>query len=85
MSRQWVVNASPLIILGKLSQIDLLIKLTDTLVIPNAVAQEIKQGQNNDPAKLWLTQDGREFIRAEIDRTEDPLPTVAHAPPPARL
>ncbi len=62
MTRRWVVNASPLIILGKLSQIDLLIKLTDTLVVPEAVAQEIEQGEHNDPARLWVEHEGRNFI-----------------------
>lgn len=63
MTRQWVVNASPLIILGKLSKIELLIKLTDTLVVPEAVAKEIEQGDDNDPAKLWLEKEGAEFVR----------------------
>jgi predicted nucleic acid-binding protein len=71
VTRQWVVNASPLIVLGKLSQIKLLIKLTDTLVIPKAVAQEIEQGKYNDSAKLWLKQEGRDFIR-----NSPPLDTV---------
>ncbi len=63
MTRQWVVNASPLIVLGKLSQIELLIRLTDTLIIPEAVAQEIEQGTHDDPAKLWLEKEGHNFVR----------------------
>lgn len=62
MTRKWVVNASPLIILGKISQIDLLVKLADSLVVPKAVAKEIEQGAQNDPAKKWLVQEGKEFI-----------------------
>ena len=63
MTRKWVVNASPLIILGKLSQIELLTELADTLVIPEAVAQEIERGATNDPARLWLTKEGPSFIK----------------------
>ncbi|MCP4679825.1 MAG: DUF3368 domain-containing protein [Deltaproteobacteria bacterium] len=62
MTRKWVVNSSPLIILGKLSQISFLIDLSDSFVIPKAVADEIKQGPSDDPAKLWLSDKGIGFI-----------------------
>ncbi|HEX2224340.1 MAG TPA: DUF3368 domain-containing protein [Thermoanaerobaculia bacterium] len=41
MSRVWVVNASPLILLGKIGHIDLLSRLSDELVVPEAVAREV--------------------------------------------
>ena len=63
MTRLWVVNASPLIVLGKLSQIDLIVKLADVLVIPEAVVHEIEKGEASDPAKIWLADDGREFVK----------------------
>jgi predicted nucleic acid-binding protein len=62
VTRKWVVNASPLIILGKISQIDLLGELAERIVIPKAVAIEIEQGDQLDPAKQWLAQDGGKFI-----------------------
>jgi predicted nucleic acid-binding protein len=62
VTRKWVVNASPLVILGKISRIDLLDKLTETFVIPRAVAIEIDKGVANDPAKRWLAKDGTKFI-----------------------
>jgi predicted nucleic acid-binding protein len=62
VTRKWVVNASPLIVLGKISQIELLVKLADTLVVPRAVANEIEQGAQNDPAKKWLAQNVSELI-----------------------
>jgi predicted nucleic acid-binding protein len=37
----WVVNASPLILLAKVGRIDLLLDLTEKLVVPAAVAGEI--------------------------------------------
>ena len=41
MSRRWVVNASPLILLGKVGQLELLMDLSDELIIPRAVVQEV--------------------------------------------
>jgi len=41
MSRRWVANASPLILLGKVGQTRLLRDLADELLIPEAVAREV--------------------------------------------
>ena len=41
MSRRWVVDASPLILLSKIDRVALLDALTDELVVPQAVAEEI--------------------------------------------
>ena len=41
MSSRWVVNASPLILLGKVGQLQLLRELTDELIIPEGVAHEV--------------------------------------------
>ena len=41
MSRRCVVNASPLILLGKIDQIVLLSELSDEVIIPEAVVREI--------------------------------------------
>ena len=37
----WVVNASPLILLGKTGHLDLLAALADTVVVPQAVVTEV--------------------------------------------
>ena len=39
--RQWVVNASPLILLGKTDQLGLLGALADQIAIPKAVVEEV--------------------------------------------
>lgn len=41
MSRVWVVNASPLILLGKIGRVALLGELSDELIVPAVVAREV--------------------------------------------
>lgn len=41
MSRVWVVNASPLILLGKIDCVDLLSQLSDELIVPDVVVREV--------------------------------------------
>jgi predicted nucleic acid-binding protein len=38
----WVVNASPLILLGKIARLSLLAELSERVVIPHEVALEIE-------------------------------------------
>lgn len=59
----WVVNASPLISLAKISQIELLPKISDQMIIPMQVAQEIDQGPENDLARIWLMHQGKKWIK----------------------
>ena len=58
----WVVNASPLILLGKINQLPLLAKLVGQVAIPHEVAIEIKAGPVDDPARCWLEVEGRSFV-----------------------
>lgn len=41
MSRVWVVNASPLILLGKIGRVALLSELSDELIVPAVVVREV--------------------------------------------
>ena len=63
MSDRWVVNASPLIVFGKIAQLDLLTQLPREIVVPQAVANEIVAGPENDAARL--------AIQAEMFRLVD--------------
>jgi len=56
--RKWVVNSSPLIILGKLSSLFLFERMCPNLVIPEGVAHELDQGPDNDPARVWILREG---------------------------
>lgn len=50
MSETWVLNASPIIALAKAGHLQLLERLTPTLLVPAAVAEEILAGPESDPA-----------------------------------
>jgi predicted nucleic acid-binding protein len=58
----WVVNASPLILLGKIARLSLLAELSERVVIPHEVALEIDAGPVTDPARLWLAALGRSLV-----------------------
>jgi len=61
MSLNWVVNSSPLIILGKISKISLLFQMNCNLIIPSGVAKEIDLGADIDPAKIWMNKEGYKY------------------------
>jgi len=63
MPKKWVVNASPLIILGKIGLLELLPSLAEELVIPEGVKAEIEAGPFDDPAHRWLIDSGKRFVR----------------------
>ncbi len=63
MARKWVLNASPLIALGKVSQIRLLEELCSDLIIPDGVVRELDQGPADDPARIWIREHGAPFVR----------------------
>ena len=50
----WVVNASPLIALAKVGHVDLLAAPGRSVVVPEAVAEEILRGHADDPARRAL-------------------------------
>ena len=58
MARTWVVNASPLILLGRIGRIEFLPRLAEKLIIPSGVVQELERGPVSDPARVWLAKHG---------------------------
>lgn len=50
----WIVNASPLILLGKINRLNFLEKLCPSFAIPAAVLLEISAGPERDPARQWI-------------------------------
>jgi predicted nucleic acid-binding protein len=63
MNRYWIVDSSPIILLSKIGKVALLHELSDELVIPAGVAQEIQQGAKNDVARRWLENDGTTWVQ----------------------
>lgn len=61
--RRWVVNASPLIILGKIGQLALLPQMAESLVVPTRVADEVIAGPETDPARQWIAGPGKSHVR----------------------
>jgi predicted nucleic acid-binding protein len=63
VGRLWVVNSSPLIVLGKVNRLPLLTDLAETVVVPDAVVREVARGPADDPAVRWLAGEGRTWVR----------------------
>ena len=73
MTDRWVINASPLILLGKANQLGW-VPLLGEVVVPQSVATEISAGPEDDPAKQWIeTGAGRELIRLDAPLSDELL------------
>jgi predicted nucleic acid-binding protein len=59
-----VLNASPTILLAKIDFLAYLLKLCPQPVIPQGVHEEIQAGAADDPARIWLSGQGRQWIQA---------------------
>ena len=62
MAERWVINASPLIVLAKIGQTDLLTALADEIAVPDAVAYELNAGPDDDPARNWLAKSNAPLV-----------------------
>lgn len=70
MTDHWVINASPLILLGKAGQLDWVPRLGN-VVIPQSVVDEINAGPLDDPARCWLSDGtGRAHITADASASD---------------
>ncbi|HSN23032.1 MAG TPA: DUF3368 domain-containing protein [Methylomicrobium sp.] len=61
--RLWAVNASPIISLANIGYAHLLSESCSQMIIPKAVAIEIMNGPNDDPAKHWIATTGQQWIQ----------------------
>jgi predicted nucleic acid-binding protein len=53
VTEHWIIDASPLILLGKAGQLDWLLQM-GRIVVPESVAAEVVAGAPDDPARRWL-------------------------------
>ena len=51
IAEKWVINASPVIALARVGQVELLVRLPKQSVIPRAVAEELLHASEDDPAR----------------------------------
>lgn len=54
VAETWVVNASPVIALARVGQVELLARLPGQALIPQAVAEELSVAPEDDPARIAL-------------------------------
>ncbi|MGO8704793.1 MAG: DUF3368 domain-containing protein [Candidatus Brocadiia bacterium] len=71
MSDVWVVNASPLILLGKIGRLDLIFRLSSRAMVPEGVAVELRAGPVADAARHWIDGEGAAAV-TPVERV-DPL------------
>jgi predicted nucleic acid-binding protein len=57
VAEKWIINASPVIALARVGQVDLLARLPEQALIPQAVAEELSVAPEDDPARQALEQD----------------------------
>lgn len=57
MAENWILNASPLIVLARIGQEELILTLADQVVVPRAVVTEIEAGPTQDKARQILVAD----------------------------
>jgi predicted nucleic acid-binding protein len=73
VGRRWVVNASPIILLGKAGVIHLVPRVCERLIIPAGTMMEVQRGNESDAGRAWLMTEGVKFVA----QTENPNETVA--------
>jgi len=54
VAEKWVINASPVIALARVGQVELLTRLPEQALIPQAVAEELSVAPEDDPARIAL-------------------------------
>jgi predicted nucleic acid-binding protein len=70
VAEQWIINASPLIVLSRIGQEELFFQLADTIGVPQAVAAEIAAGPAGDRARYLLESGRFPVIATPIPPTE---------------
>lgn len=53
VTERWIIDASPLILLGKSGQLGWLPQM-GRILVPESVASEVAAGSPTDPARQWL-------------------------------
>jgi predicted nucleic acid-binding protein len=66
VSEAWVVNASPLILFSRIGRLDLIERLAPTILIPNAVIEEVRVGEHKDRTAGTVVEWAERYRVADI-------------------
>jgi len=66
VSEAWAVNASPLILFARIGRLELIERLAPVLVIPNAVVEEVRHGQEKDHTATTALEWAERYRVADI-------------------
>ena len=66
MSEAWVVNASPLILFSRIARLDLIERLTPTILVPDAVIEEVRVGERKDRTAATAVEWAEKYRVADI-------------------
>jgi len=67
VSDEWVVNSSPLILLGNIAKIDLLPEVGGKILVPRAVVDEIKRGDGGEGIVEGIEAEDRFEIKDNVN------------------
>ena len=66
VSEAWVVNASPLILFSRIARLDLIERLAPTILVPDAVIEEVRVGERKDRAAATAVEWAEKYRVADI-------------------
>jgi predicted nucleic acid-binding protein len=64
VAEKWIINASPIIALARVGQVDLLARLPQQAALPQAVAEEISVAPEDDPTRQALESGLFKIVKA---------------------
>jgi predicted nucleic acid-binding protein len=64
VAEKWIINASPVISLARVGQVELLARLPEQAALPQAVAEEISVAPEDDPARQALESGLFKIVKA---------------------
>jgi predicted nucleic acid-binding protein len=67
---QWVINASPVIALARVGQVELLARLPKKAILPRAVEEELLRGPEDDPARRSVESGMFKVVDTPVPRPE---------------
>jgi len=70
IAENWVVNSSPVIALGRVGQVELITRLPQKAIIPQAVKEELLNAPKGDPARAAVEGGFFEIVETPLPPSE---------------